>query len=523
MGGPLTRPPWTVILVLLLLQFWPATAASLSWSSPVLLTNNTITNALPSISLDGSKIAYQANPAPLRDWQIFSMNSDGTGIRQLTNSTASNFSPSISGNGTLIVFFSDLTVNFEIYRVNSDGTGLRRLTNSFPYLNSYPVISADGSTVAFQSNRTGNLDIFAMRSDGSLLRQLTFNKTQDEGPSISADGSLIAFVSNVTSGGQIFAVRSDGSQPPFRLTTNACKNQSPVISRDGRYVVFQSNCTGIPQIWRVRTDGSHLMQLTNSPLGNQLPSINYDGSLVAYEGTIDAFGDSEIFVANVNVVNGAVSIDQLTFSSPPAHNGPGSISGGGIKVAYQSDINGLNTEVFIVQGLFSRDVAVTGMAVSRSFAYSGVSSLPIILNVTVADLGGISENLTVTVWANSTLIGTKAVALNAGASGIVSFSWNAQLLSRGNYVLSARVSPVPGETNLANNALTSGTIFTVRLAGDVNNDCAVNFIDLGRVGSAFLTVRGQLGYDPEADLNNDGVVNFVDLGVVGANFLRRCA
>ncbi len=62
----------------------------------------------------------------------------------------------------------------------------------------------------------------------------------------------------------------------------------------------------------------------------------------------------------------------------------------------------------------------------------------------------------------------------------------------------------------------------VRLPGDVNDDCMVNFLDLGKVGSALLKMEGQAGFDPDADLNGDGVVNFADLGIVGANFLRTC-
>ncbi len=169
------------------------------------------------------------------------------------------------------------------------------------------------------------------------------------------------------------------------------------------------------------------------------------------------------------------------------------------------------------------DVAIMGIGVSRSFAYAGVSSNPTQVNVTAANLGPLAETFNVSANANSTIIGTQTVTLAAGATATVIFGWNAQLLPKGNYTLSAHASTVPGEVNLANNALTSSTIFTVRLAGDVNNDCVVNFLDLGKVGAAFLTTIGQAGYDPNADLNNDGMINFLDLGIVGANFLTRCA
>ncbi|MEM9058406.1 MAG: peptidoglycan DD-metalloendopeptidase family protein, partial [Pseudomonadota bacterium] len=47
---------------------------------------------------------------------------------------------------------------------------------------------------------------------------------------------------------------------------------------------------------------------------------------------------------------------------------------------------------------------------------------------------------------------------------------------------------------------------------DLNNDGAVNFIDLATMKSVFFTT------DPDADLNGDGLVNFIDLGAMKAAF-----
>ena len=48
---------------------------------------------------------------------------------------------------------------------------------------------------------------------------------------------------------------------------------------------------------------------------------------------------------------------------------------------------------------------------------------------------------------------------------------------------------------------------------DLDNDCNVNFTDLGAMKAVFF------GNDPNADLNGDGSVNFSDLGILkGALF-----
>ena len=44
--------------------------------------------------------------------------------------------------------------------------------------------------------------------------------------------------------------------------------------------------------------------------------------------------------------------------------------------------------------------------------------------------------------------------------------------------------------------------------GDINSDCAINFIDLGEMKAAFFSD------DEDTDLDGDGVVNFIDLGLI---------
>jgi endonuclease/exonuclease/phosphatase family metal-dependent hydrolase len=59
---------------------------------------------------------------------------------------------------------------------------------------------------------------------------------------------------------------------------------------------------------------------------------------------------------------------------------------------------------------------------------------------------------------------------------------------------------------------TNGDGFGNACDADLNNDCTVNFIDLGQLRAVFFTG------DADADFNGDGTVNFVDLGVMRAGF-----
>lgn len=170
----------------------------------------------------------------------------------------------------------------------------------------------------------------------------------------------------------------------------------------------------------------------------------------------------------------------------------------------------------------THDVSVIGMAASRNFAYSGVPSNPITVSVTVANQGQASETFSVTARASTFTIGTQTVSnLATGTSTTVTFSWAANLLPRGTYTLSADVPQLSGETDLADNTLTAG-VFTVRLGGDINNDCTVNILDLVTAGTAFGSTPTSGNWNPATDLNNDNTVNILDLVLVGTNFAQSC-
>jgi TolB protein len=62
--------------------------------------------------------------------------------------------------------------NWEVYVVNADGSGQRNLTRN-PAGDGHPVWSPDGRKIGFVSNRGGNRDIYVVNADGTGLRNLT--------------------------------------------------------------------------------------------------------------------------------------------------------------------------------------------------------------------------------------------------------------------------------------------------------------------------------------------------------------
>jgi len=80
------------------------------------------------------------------------------------------------------------------------------------------------------------------------------------------------------------------------------------------------------------------------------------------------------------------------------------------------------------------------------------------LNATVANEGYFAETINITLYANSTTIGTQNITLTGRSENTVIFIWNTTNSLTGNYAISAYVWPVPGETNTVDNTFVDGWV-----------------------------------------------------------------
>jgi len=86
-----------------------------------------------------------------------------------------NSVPSWSPSGKKIVFASSRDGNWEIYSLNSDGSNQTNLTKNSAY-DSNPCYSPNGKMLAFQSLRDGfNSEIYTMTSSGDQQTNRTNN------------------------------------------------------------------------------------------------------------------------------------------------------------------------------------------------------------------------------------------------------------------------------------------------------------------------------------------------------------
>jgi TolB protein len=232
----------------------------------------------------------------------------------LTNLPAGrNMEPAWSPDNTTIAFVSMRDGNFEIYTMNRDGSNVVRLTNNIA-IDMSPSFSPDGTRIAFISSRSGrNLSVFTMKTDGTDVVQVTDNPGADATPCWSPDSLFILFVSSfentdgtnrlyliganrsnqhrltgdavdegdpdwnpvtnrivyqrsdAASGSQIYRVNADGTVP-VRLTDGLVEHEGwhATWSPDGMNVVFVSSRDGEPQLYTMSSDGTGVTRLTQT-------------------------------------------------------------------------------------------------------------------------------------------------------------------------------------------------------------------------------------------------------------------
>lgn len=181
-----------------------------------------------------------------------------------------------------IAFSSDIDGNYEIYTMDPDGSNRTRITNS-DGIDRFPAWSPDGAKIAFASERDGDFEIYAMDAvdtnndgNGDNLIKFTDNSASDVQPTWSPDGNQIAFISDRDGPEEIYVMYADGSSQT-RLTNNPEDYDLPSWSPDGEKIAF----SGDDAIYIMDADGNNQTLITSND-GDRHPEWSPDGTRIAF-------------------------------------------------------------------------------------------------------------------------------------------------------------------------------------------------------------------------------------------------
>jgi TolB protein len=233
---------------------------------------------------------------------VVTVNPSGTHLVNITNDAPFDLDPAWSPDGSKLVFARStfLPDGTQVYTMNADGSGKRQLTH-FPTGSTSlrPTWSPDGSRIVFlyDEGSKGTLSIYTMARDGSDVRRVTgLGGFVDIAPRWSHAGDRILFSDQTAAGDfNLYTVRSDGSDRRPVATLPSTDETDPDWSPNGRQIVYSVQTAFTATLHKMNANGTGIVNLHVS--GDD-PVWSPDGRKLAFR-TWDPDGFAHI-VATVN-------------------------------------------------------------------------------------------------------------------------------------------------------------------------------------------------------------------------------
>lgn len=215
------------------------------------------------------KVVFQSN----RDgnFEIYTMNADGTNQQRLTTTPANDVNPSWSPDGSTILFASDRDGNWEIYLMDTDGKNPRRLTNG-EGANTAPSWAMKGQKILFVSTRdVVNGEVYMMDTAGQNVERITHDPSVKDSPVMTPDGSRILMTINDKGRYHIGGFSRSGGEITF-LTSLEHNSLYPQLSPDGAQVIFMSDRDGNFELYSMLPTGARQVRLTTNTYDDRTPA-----------------------------------------------------------------------------------------------------------------------------------------------------------------------------------------------------------------------------------------------------------
>jgi len=264
-----------------------------------------------------SALACGGDGGPLRvlfysdrdgDDDVYTVEMDGSGLRQLTDEPGRDYEADITPDGRTLVFASERESenHGQLFLMDAGGANVRRLTFSaeggLRVTDDYPHWSADGRRIVFQRTTVTedgvDADVWMIDPASGEETQLTDTPDAwDSTPAFTANGNGVIFESSREGSFAVYRLDLE-TMEVTRLTGDEGAASGGKESPDGQHILFTSDRDGDPEVYIADSDGTNVRPLTDNDARDYYPHWSPDGKLILFESDRD--GNREIYVMNAD-------------------------------------------------------------------------------------------------------------------------------------------------------------------------------------------------------------------------------
>ncbi|MGB4812238.1 MAG: Tol-Pal system beta propeller repeat protein TolB [Methylophilaceae bacterium] len=212
----------------------------------------------PAWSPEGNRIAYVSFEKKKPIVYVQTLSGQRTMVASFKgNNSAPAWSP--DGNKLAVVLTHD--ANSQVYTINADGTGLKQVSKSNG-IDTEPTWSNDGNWIYFASDRGGKPQIYKVPSNGGNVQRVSFEGAYNVSPRFSPDGKSLAMIRN--DGGRFRVALQDLSSGQVQLLSDGSQDESPSFAPNGRVILYATRNGGRGALAAVSADGRVKQRLKDS-------------------------------------------------------------------------------------------------------------------------------------------------------------------------------------------------------------------------------------------------------------------